>query len=727
MQRPATNEIGERQRPRRKGSRRRTERFAVPLKPAIMVVVTAMTVPVLLAIIQINYRSTDRVVREHAIALVEKFRAETVEDIVGEFDALTAQIVTAAELGRQEPRFFAGNRSLGYLFRVLEHSPTALNVYVGLEDGAFRQARRIHDPTVEIHGTLPPENATFAYRLLEPEPGEPVLDRYVFLDEDQTVLGEAAAVSGYDPRERAWYRQAVEAGGTTMTDAELFWAFGLVGFTVAAPYAVDGTLAGVVAADVTLDSFSGYLADNALSPNSLSYLLDQHGDVLAASDQTTTYGSRNEVVELPHVTDVDNRLVGLAYAARPREGHDDVYAFSHGGKDYIVGLSDFADAFGKPWRLMVLTPLADFTADLNRNNRHMVLLGLAAIAVQLAIVYLVASLVAAPLSRLAARVERIRALKPAGDLPAVRSSVREVAALSRAIETLDLAMQAFARFVPVGLVRELLSSQDRLEIGGQSKFLTIFFSDMEGFSALAERIASRELLERISTMLALVSRCVHEEKGTIDKFVGDGVMAFWGAPTPLEDHAFHACVAALRIQRAIGRLNESWRHAEAPQMRLRIGIHSDAVLVGTVGSRERMSYTVLGDGVNIAARLEDMNKVYGTLLCISHDTFREAGDRLCVRPVDEVSVKGRRARVTIYELLGAHGAGEALEPTAGDREIARATRHAFDALVAGDGATALARYRAVLALRPDDPVAAVHVRRLAGDTPATPVVAHDRG
>ena len=154
------------------------------------------------------------------------------------------------------------------------------------------------------------------------------------------------------------------------------------------------------------------------------------------------------------------------------------------------------------------------------------------------------------------------------------------------------------------LVRELLSSEHKLDIGGQSKFLTIFFSDMEGFSALAERIASRELLERISTMLELVSRSVHRERGTIDKFVGDGVMAFWGAPAPLDDHAWHACVAALRVQRELERLNLNWREADAPEMRLRVGIHSDAVLVGNVGSAERMSYTVLGDGVNIAARLQ---------------------------------------------------------------------------------------------------------------------------
>ena len=220
-----------------------------------------------------------------------------------------------------------------------------------------------------------------------------------------------------------------------------------------------------------------------------------------------------------------------------------------------------------------------------------------------------------------------------------------------------MAIKAFACFVPVGLVRQLLHSEQKLELGGQSRFLTIFFSDVEGFSTMAETMPSRDLLARMSTLLELVSKVVHEEAGTIDKFIGDGVMAFWGAPGLLDDHAWHACVAALRIQRALEELNRQWREAGEPEMRVRIGIHSDAVLVGNVGSQERMSYTVIGDGVNIASRLEGINKTYGTLTCISHDTFREAGDRLCVRPIDEVAVKGRRARIAIYELLGAYGAG----------------------------------------------------------------------
>lgn len=694
------------------GALARLRRVSVPFKATILVVFILTTVPVLAGIIHINYQSSDRVVRAHAAQMVERFRTDTIREIVMEFRALKSLIATAAELGQQAPELFSDSRALLYFFTMLKQTDTMLNVYVGVEDGTFRQARRIHDPEAAIHGTLPPEGASYAYRLVEPKPGARSEDRYIFLNSDQSVLGDVAAASSYDPRQRPWYQQAVAAGDLVITDPELFWAFGLVGFTVAEPFTVDGQLLGVVAADVTLDRFSQYLAQKPVSPNSLSYLLDDRGQVLATSDGLIEFGSENDSVALTHVADVENRAVAIAYGQRQNLDGNQVYNITLDGRDFIVGLSSFEEDLGKPWRLLVITPLSDFTEAFNSSNRRMVIIGLAAVVVQLTIILVIASYVASPLQRLSQKVARIQSLERAADLAPVRSPVREIAVLSQAVETLDTAVQAFARFVPVGLVRQLLKSDDKLQLGGQSRFLTILFCDVEAFSTLAERIAARDLLSRVSALLGGITRRVHEEKGTIDKFVGDGVMAFWGAPAPLVGHAYHACVAALAIQRDLQHLNQTWRSKGAPEMQLRVGIHSDVVLVGNVGSDERMSYTVLGDGVNIAARLEGCNKMFGTRICISQDTFREAGDQLCTRPIDEVLVKGRRARITIYELMGAYGAGAEFEPSEHLQEVVRLTQQAFDALVAGDHQTALARYRAVLVARPDDPVAREHVKRL---------------
>jgi adenylate cyclase len=250
-------------------------------------------------------------------------------------------------------------------------------------------------------------------------------------------------------------------------------------------------------------------------------------------------------------------------------------------------------------------------------------------------------------------------------------------------------------------------------LGGHSRFLTIFFSDLEAFSTLSEEVPSQELLLRVSAYLELVTKTVNQEHGTIDKFVGDGVMAFWGAPALLDDHAWRACVASLRIQRGMDALNERWLAEELKPLRVRIGVHCDAVLVGNIGSKERMSYTVMGDGVNIAARLEGINKEYKTRICISHAVFKEAGERLCVRPIDDVTVKGRRSKIPIYELLGVFGADDpGLEPDASTLRLCRLTRLAYEALVQEDYDLAARRYRDILDEFPDDPVASAMAGRL---------------
>jgi adenylate cyclase len=172
-------------------------------------------------------------------------------------------------------------------------------------------------------------------------------------------------------------------------------------------------------------------------------------------------------------------------------------------------------------------------------------------------------------------------------------------------------------------------------------------------------------------------------------------------------------VAALRIQRGIDALNERWQADGMKSFRIRIGIHSDAVMVGNIGSKERMSYTVMGDGVNIASRLEGINKEFGTRTCISHSVFKEAGERLCVRPIDDVMVKGRRSKIPIYELLGVFGADDPeLEPDAATLELCRMTRLAYEALIKEDHTLASRRYREILAKFPDDPVSSILAKRL---------------
>lgn len=684
------------------------------LRPTLTVLFVLLTMPVLSAIIILTYISNERIARSNADALIGRFRTETIDNIRGMFNPIKSLIRSAATVGTQQPDFYTDNKSLKYLLSVLLHGGKLVSVYVGLQDGTFRQARVI-SPDVKIQGKLPPAGVRYAYHWIPPRQSGPSTDHYIFIDEDHTPLGTTEQTTTYDPRERVWYRDTVQENKIVVTDPEVFAWFGIIGFTIAAPIYTDGKITGVAAADITLDGLSEFLAERNISPGTLSFILDKQGGVLGNSNKEKTYATDEGSVALQHITSLGNQLPAIAYSSRPQHS-DKPYSFSYEGKRYVASCSQLPPWFGKSWQLFTITPLSDFTTAFDYNDKILLICGLVAIVVEILIIYFLSTVISAPLERLATNVAKIEHLEGAAPAP-LQSSVAEISVLAKAIDRLGATVESFAAYVPVGLVRQLMKSDRKLELGGHSQFLTIFFTDIESFSTLSEVVPTQELLTRVSAYLEAVSKAVNAEEGTIDKFIGDGVMAFWGAPALLEDHAWRACVAGLRAQQAMDQLNEAWEREEKKPLRVRIGIHSDAVLVGNIGSVERMGYTVMGDGVNVAARLEGVNKEYGTRICISHSVFREAGERLCVRPITDVTVKGRRGAVQIYELLGAYGAGAELEPSPAAVRLCRLTRLAHEALINEDFALAIERYQAILEEFPDDRVTHALIARLQGDVP----------
>ena len=187
--------------------------------------------------------------------------------------------------------------------------------------------------------------------------------------------------------------------------------------------------------------------------------------------------------------------------------------------------------------------------------------------------------------------------------------------------------------------------------------MTVLFTDIVGFTGLSERLGDA-IVPVLSDYLEIASAAISSRNGTIDKFIGDAVMAFWGAPTPNDRHAVDACAAALEFRRRLGRrCAEPGRDGGVP-LRMRVGINTGRMLVGNIGSNERLSYTVIGDAVNVASRLEAVNKRYGTEILIGEDTRAAAGDAILVRRLDWVAVYGRTQGLAVYELLGMadHGA-----------------------------------------------------------------------
>jgi len=212
--------------------------------------------------------------------------------------------------------------------------------------------------------------------------------------------------------------------------------------------------------------------------------------------------------------------------------------------------------------------------------------------------------------------------------------------------------QLFSQYMSEVLVKELEEDPQKATLGGNRRFITAFFSDLADFTALSEQFEPERIVSLLNMYFTEMSQIILDSQGVIDKYQGDGIMAFWGAPISLPDHAGRACLAALECQARMGRINKILQREGLPPLKMRIGLHSGDAIVGNMGSTHRFDYTIIGDNVNLASRLEGANKRFGTGIITSEATYELAKEKVTARELDRIAVKGRRRTIRIFELVG---------------------------------------------------------------------------
>jgi len=211
---------------------------------------------------------------------------------------------------------------------------------------------------------------------------------------------------------------------------------------------------------------------------------------------------------------------------------------------------------------------------------------------------------------------------------------------------------AFSTYLAPTVVNQLLESPGNLELGGEERYITAFFSDVQGFTSISEALTPNEIVELLNEFLTEMTNIIFKHEGTVDKFEGDAIIAFFGAPNVLKNHAERTCIACIKMQKRLSELREKWKEDDKPQLKMRIGLCTGNAVVGNMGSENRMDYTMMGDTVNTAARLEGVNKIYGIYTLISETTCKAAGSSIATREIDTIYVVGKNEPVTIYQLLG---------------------------------------------------------------------------
>jgi len=596
-----------------------------------------------------------------------------------------------------------------YWLDVMKVQPRLTRLSLGLEDtGEWFYVRRRPDGKLAV-GELRKNPQTGKLRLRDYWPedypnGKP--------------FSEHADAGDEDPRTRPWYVAAKTARRQTWSETYVF--FGTEGFadvpgaTCATPiYRADGSLVGVLGASFALSELCGYLQELHVGQNGYAFVVEFRADgsrqVIAHPNQEILLRAvrgpgkedRRELVPIEELA--DRRVPAFLKSCNlPADFHPSSLKgmkrveFRHDGVSYLGSYQCLSRDDTPDWLICTVIPEADVLERVYRNNRNTILIGLAVLLVAVLISLYFSRRVARKMELLAQETEAIGRLE-VEPLPIVHSWVREVHHLAVALEQSKTSLRSFQKYVPAELVRVLLSSGQEATLGGESGHVTVYFCDLADFTSVSEKMSPHQLVQHLSDYFGTFSAQILASGGTVDKYVGDAIMAFWGAPLPHLRPALAACTTAIRNQQSLKELRDRWQAEGKPLLFARIGIHQGEVVVGNIGSARRLNYTVMGDAVNLASRLEGLNKYYGTETLISVNVYSEVLSAVVARPVDWVSVKGRTEPVLIYELLALKGEG----PADGE-ELAELAARALERYRGRDWAGAIQVFEELLRLRPGD-------------------------
>jgi class 3 adenylate cyclase/ABC-type nitrate/sulfonate/bicarbonate transport system substrate-binding protein len=687
---------------------RRTIVSKLRLSVVVSALFVGLSIPILIFILVYNHQKNSEAIISMLQEQIGKSRSATIDSIDNLMRSVGGVLGLLADAAAAQPDFFRTEASRDALFRVLTSSTQIDAAYVSFEDGYHRVVTRIDDDRKRSDPQIPATANWHSSYIDAFSAGADRQRHRTFFDSWPHVVGEYAGPSTLDIRKLPGYAAARDSRTFYVTEPSINPDTGYP--IISARYPIfrgADDFIGCASVNITFDVLSRYLATQRPSRNSITMIADPNdGRIIASSEREKVVNLQGGSLQIATLATIDNADVREAYRRHIQTYSDDfVFNSPRDGRELSASFARFPESFGRPWQSVILTPTDDFVGQLRQTNQKIVLIIIALTAIELALIFGLARRLTRPIEKVTQELEAIEDLSfDTRDQPSSR--IKEIAKLQTSATLLRSSLQSFSSFAPVEVVKGLIKSGIPLSLGVEKRRLTVFFSDIENFSTHAEHSDPDRLLEQMSAYFDIVSRAVAEEGGTVDKFIGDGVMAFWGAPIAVPAAELHACRGALRAVRRLEAVNATWRAGGRPAFRMRIGLNTGDVLVGNVGSAERFSYTAMGDGVNVASRLEGMNKQFGTAICVSDSVVNAVGGEILVRPLRRVVVKGREQRFMIYELLGIAGSDDPeLRPGLESIELSEMTATGSSLFEAGKFYEAATAYQRMLDRYPGDPVA----------------------
>lgn len=627
------------------------------------------------------------------------------DNIVGKIGNLAIQtektLQDASALFLSEREITVQNQPVvNFMLNSLKFNADISALFLGVEGGDLIYVSNI-DLTAQTHyvskpdKTLP-DNIVYLAKLTDFSKNN---ELYIYKDKDfNTIATESINGISFDPRTRPWYKGAIKSHSFYWTDVYSFIMTGELGISVSRAIYQKNTLIGVFGADVSLVSLGNYFSRQKIGRNGKVFLLNQNGQIIIpGTDQLAE-------------STIPSNAVLQAYGLFKKSAEEN-FAFVYNHVKYLAYIKKMPADFKQDWFVVIVVPFFDFFSKLLQTQFEILLISLAVLLISILVIIYFSKRISKPIVSLSREIDRITDL----DLTSknrVKTHILEIYKMERSVDVLRTTLKSFSKYIPKEIVKQLLHIGKEIDLHLEKKSLSILFTDIKDFTHLVETHSLDKLLPLLFEYFDKLSRIILENNGTIDKYIGDSIMAFWGAPLELKNHAYFACISALHCQNFLKEFNGRQKQQGNPEFYTRFGIHSGEVLVGNIGSAERMNYTILGDAVNLASRLEGIAKIYDTPIIISEAVYHLIKDQFLVRPLDVVEVKGKKIRTKIYELIALLQPGQEISASPQQIELSREFTKAYEVFLTEDYFQAMSLFTELQLKFPNDFPVNFYIKRI---------------
>ncbi len=498
------------------------------------------------------------------------------------------------------------------------------SVYLGDTEGNFLQVRR---------------NPKLAVRSIETINNKRV-EFFEYKKDDFTTYSYNSFLSNYNPTVRHWYKYG-EKDKIRISDPYIYAFSKKLGITISYPkynkYDEKILVAGI---DITLDSLSEFLKNEAKKIDASVALIDNSNKIIASSLNNSGFIDISKTKDEGELVRASNEYLNGKDKGEVNNKEGTAYAYI--GKTFKIDEK-------KSWHIVLTISKKSIISDLEKTLLETIIISLFIIFIFVIISVFISKRLTKPIIQISKDMEELHKLNLDIDIKS-DSSIVEIKQAQTSLVSLRSGIRSFTKYMPSDLVRILIKTNQEAKIGGTEKDLAIMFTDIESFTTISEKLSPLELTTQLSKYFDEMSTIIGKSQGTVDKYIGDAIMAFWGAPIDIENSVEKAVATAIEMQEKLSQMNSDWEKEGKAQFKTRIGVHYGKTLVGNIGGDKRMNYTIIGDSVNVAARLEGINKQYSTNIMVSSIVYDLVNDKYDFRYVDDVELKGKTSKTKIYTI-----------------------------------------------------------------------------